>query len=118
MSNTGTPKARLEKVTKELEEEMEKWNELGLDISKWRMGAMEAHNHCAIIAMAELIQDKLGVSEDEVNFYLRRTTLKFAKIQREAAEPMMEEIRSEMIRRQITEGIVNPWEKPNNGGPT
>lgn len=122
MSEGGTIKSRLDKVSKELVDENKLWDEKGASISGWQMGQSEVYVRCEVLALAQIIRDKLGMSEDEMSLYLRIETLKFIQELRETLFPKIDEAKQQFLRQQIVEGIhpnsnppvkiVPPWEKP------
>lgn len=104
MSQGGTQKSELERVTEELQAELDKWEETKLDPFGYRMNEQSLQIRCEILVLTEVLKEHLGLSEDYINAKLRRVL----KEQMELLRPVVEEMRSNEMKRAITEGVVPP----------
>lgn len=102
MSQGGTVKEQLDKVTKELEVETDIWNRKGWAYTNYRMGHSELYVRCEVVAIYELIKDKLHISEDEFTLYLRRAVVKQLRELRKTQEAH----ESAELRKRLTDGIT------------
>ena len=99
---------QVEKITKELDAEVELWKQKGWDVSQYRMGAAELYVRCEVIAIYKIMRDKLGISEEEFTLYLRKAVLE----QMQELRKVTDDAESQKLREKLTRGIhIVP---PNN----
>lgn len=109
MSEGGTIKGQLEQVERELQEEFKIWDSLGVIIADtYRMNNTEWIHHIGIMTAERVIKEKLGLSNDEWQLFMKKTMLEEAKKFR----PIIEKARSDAIKRQIIDGVIikNPMD--------
>lgn len=101
MSQGGTQKAELDRITAELQAELEKWEEQKLDPFGYRMNEQSLTIRCEILVLTEVIREHLGLTEDYVNAKLRRVLCEQLRLLR----PVVEQMRSDAMRAALTEGV-------------
>jgi len=103
MAEGGTIKARLDKVTKELEEESKLWAQARLPDSSqmFRMGDGEFQHHCHVETITRLLKDVIGIDEDQMNLTYREVVLGEMRTLRQAAA----EMRKQALRNDIVRGV-------------
>jgi hypothetical protein len=101
MAEGGKISEQLKQATKELDEELAIWREKQLNPQAWRMGDHELLIRCELLVLMDVIMERLDVSQDELNLKLKRRLTEMYR----AMRPDVEKMRSEAIRRQLTNGI-------------
>lgn len=102
MSKGGTIKGQLERVDRELKEEFEIWDEMGVIIvNTYRMNQTEWHHHVALLACERLLKEKLGVTEDEWQLFMKKTMLDEARSFRK----IVKQAQSQALRSAIVDGV-------------
>ena len=103
MSKGGTVSERLKQVRKELDEEQVRWTREQLPGPKamYRMGENEFMHHCHLQAMAKLVQEKLNLTDDEIELAIAEEFLEETR----KMYDMAIEMKREITRQSIVEGI-------------
>lgn len=102
MSQGGTAKAELEQATAELQTELEKWQQAGLDPMGYRMNEQSLPIRCEILVLTEIIREQFGLSEDYVNAKLRRVLAEQIRL----LLPEVQKLQKQAVHDAITDGVV------------
>lgn len=115
MSEGGTKKAQLEKITQDIKEEEKLWMEAKLPPpgNVYVFGTEQFQYACKIEALTVLVRDYCGVSEEDMELEFKKIVLNELRNLRTIAT----QVRSQMVREELTKGIVmQPPKMPGNGG--
>lgn len=105
MSKGATIPERLEAVRKQIDAEQDKWEKEKLPGPKaiWIMGDNELMHSCHLHGLTNLLQEKLGFTEDELALYISQAFLEELR----KLYPQVMQMKKDAIRESIVEGI-NP----------
>jgi len=100
----------LEELTKQLEEEAEKWDTLGIHPNMVQWTNEEVFQmKCSLQAITNCIARGIIGDEEAMNIELKKVILGSMKEIREMIEPQVIEARKQMVKEQIVGGIKLPW---------
>jgi len=97
MSQGGTKRARIEKLNKDIDEEVTLWKEAQIAPEAWQPGPMNFHYRCEFLTLSRLVQRHLELSDEDMNIVFKEVFLEQLRILR----PQAIEQRSAAIRAQI-----------------
>lgn len=98
MSEGGTRAERLAAVDAELDKELDNWRAMQVNPGQyWRMGNAEFNIRCEILALMEILKDKLGLEQEDFDLVFKRVCLEELRKMR----PEVQKQRREAIRNSI-----------------
>lgn len=103
MSRGGTVKEQLDAVQKQLDAEQELWTSEGLPDpgAVWKFGPGELHASLRIDTIVQVLNEHLGITEDQMNLILKKRLLQVMKELR----PVIKEAKTSEARMRILDGI-------------
>lgn len=117
MSEGGTVKARLEDVTRKLDEELELWKQHEITHTAFRLGDRELDMLIHINAIVRMFKEHMGISEDQLNLIYKEEFLKSLQNLRPVVVEGLEQAKRQAIQEQLTKGIfIRPPENKDGNG--